>query len=335
MRRIYFSLVLFFVITACEIDPPKHDIISIFPTETDITGQTTSAFDEAIGAIDIKVTENYIILQKRRTDYFFSVYRKEDMSYIMDICKKGEGPDDFLAPIYLEQSKNDNIWVLDRVTSVYYNISLSKSIDERKTFVNKKIDFKPLLDYQIRDMFIIDENRFLYSIDNESCPYYIYDIRGKTNTEVKNNYELSPARNKYQLLQKLSTYNSVEGKFASMYYCFPKSTFFSISVGASKSTLYSDRDINLQESNLDNLVNSCMFFSCLRGTPYYVYYLYNDECNDTDITSKILVYDWDGNPIKSYNLSSQYTSIAIDQDSNRIYALDYEKETNAVTIFDL
>jgi len=320
---------------SCAQRSKKHVIIRNFPKSYNLKGEYIDSFDDVLFAMSIFTTEKYIVLRKNKSDYFYSVYLKKDNSFKLELCSKGRGPSEFLAPLYCGQSEDNAFWIFDRATSIFSKIDIEKSIIENKTVISDKEDLKLLIKSQLRDIFIIDSTRFLFSEDIADCPYYIYDIKDKKKVKVENDYEfkLPKPRDSHDFSQKMTVYNRTKQKFASAYYCFPVISFSSLSQGTFTSILYGNKDIKLNNNNLEEFRNH-EYIDDIKGTNDYVYCLYNNSDRPSDY-SAILVFDWDGTPISKYNLSGKYDQFTIDSSSHKIYAISYTKESNIVTVFNI
>ena len=71
-------------------------------------------------------------------------------------------------------------------------------------------------------------------------------------------------------------------------------------------------------------------FIDLKATPDYCVGLFSGEAR-TDLRAyggdKILIFDWDGNPVKLITLGQSYTNLAVDAERNRILLLSVQPET--------
>ena len=71
-------------------------------------------------------------------------------------------------------------------------------------------------------------------------------------------------------------------------------------------------------------------FIDLKATPDYCVGLFSGEAR-TDLRAyggdKILIFDWDGNPVKLITLGQSYTNLAVDEEKNRILLLSVQPET--------
>ena len=71
-------------------------------------------------------------------------------------------------------------------------------------------------------------------------------------------------------------------------------------------------------------------FIDLKATPDYCVGLFSGEAR-TDLRAyggdKIVIFDWDGNPVKLITLGQSYTNLAVDAEKNRILLLSVQPET--------
>lgn len=96
---IYISTILFL---SCQSLPPQVHIISKFPRTLNVEGEPITSFDKELGIMSLHVTDNYFLCGSHRTDHHFSVYSKNNISKITDLCKKAVDPgNSLLQPISL------------------------------------------------------------------------------------------------------------------------------------------------------------------------------------------------------------------------------------------
>lgn len=330
-HRLYISMLLF-IFFSCQ-EKKKILLIDNFPQEIDLQGERINSFDATLGAISIFVTDDYWILQKRKSNYFFDVYSKKEGKKVLELGLRGQGPDDFLAPIYVRQFDKNNLWIFDRANSGFYQINIEESVLNNHIVLSKKTYFRSVLDNQARDMFVIDAHRYMYSKDVGNCAYWVYDDKTKQHHAIPNEYEAPiPQEYEYLLSQKMTVYNPQSKQFASIYFSYPKIEFGDVDSGIFKSIGYKKEITSTHENSVQHTDDT--YFDAVERTDKYVYCLYNDSGTPGE-KSKILVFDWDGNPICLYKLSGYYTEFAVGQDDKTLHALNYEDEKGIVTIFTL
>ncbi len=112
-------------------------------------------FDEEIGLISISKVGKYILATKAKQDYFFTIFDSEHTKLI-DICRKGNGPNEFIAPIYLEQYEviggETKIWVLERATNTFCLINIEQTIKEKKLVIVDSLEMSSLKTKDIKAM---------------------------------------------------------------------------------------------------------------------------------------------------------------------------------------
>lgn len=283
---------------------------------------------ETIGAIAVYSTNDYFLVLKHRSEYFFDVYSKKDRQKKKELCYRGQGPMDFIAPFYSGQFKDNTFFVFDRAKSMFSKISINKSILENKMVIDTIIDFSSVLKNQARDMFVTERGQYIYSEDFENCAYYVIDRDGNTQV-IDNSFELALSKMKYELSQKLSTYN--EGRFASIYLSFPKVDFASVESKKVYESVHFQDEIVIKDEKIEDYVEKT-FFDAIDSTSEYVYCLYNNSEKVGD-NSIIMVFDWNANPVCVFYLPKYYTYFSVDKNEKNIYLLNWE--TEEVSIYDI
>lgn len=90
------------------------------------------------------------------------------------------------------------------------------------------------------------------------------------------------------------------------------------------------RQANMSQSEYE-------YFNCVCSDSNYVYALYNpyNATEDTYLnTSEILVFSWQGEPVRKYVIPFA-TYICIDAENQRLYALNTQKEPFNTTVYAL
>lgn len=286
--------------------------------------------NEAIGVTAVYTTNDYFLLLKRKSDYFFEVYSKKDTLKKVELCYRGQGPMDFIAPLYSAQFKDNAFFVFDRAKSVFSKINIDKSILENKIAIDTMINFSSVLNVQARDMFVTEVGKYLYSEDFEDCTYYLIDENKQNRTEIGNNYKLELSADKHHLSQKLSTYNN--NRFASVYFSFPKIDFASVESKKVYKSIHFQGEIVIKDEKLEEYLQNTSF-DAIDSTDEYVYCLYNDSRKEQD-NSMILVFDWEANPVCIFHLPKYYTHFSVDKQGKYMYLINWETEEIAVFTTD-
>jgi len=329
----YFIILFIVTIMACNTTPHNHVIIQKLPNTQKLHGYSTTKFDNEFGIIALYTTENYYICQSHRTDYHFFIYNKKDTTKIGDLCPKGRGANEFIAPIYLSQYVLENqetkIWILDRATSRFYKINIDKSIKENKTYIEKSISIRHYHKNYVRELFQLNDTLFLGTDDQHLCKHFLLNTRDSVIQYLEADTKFAPAINPFTIFQNVSTYNVNSKQIATSYFCLPKINFINVH---SKSMKIIHYKTHINPLKITQKQENEEFFHTICSNPQFVFALYNHESNENK--SSILVFTWEGNPVCEY-IIPYATHITFDQTKNTIIAININKEKEIVTLYPL
>lgn len=330
MEKFYSFIIICLLLCSCNSTTIKQEIVEILDFPIQDTLMKYKIFPhETIGALRVCAIKDYLLIQKRKSSYYFDVYSKKDSLKKIELCYKGQGPMDFIAPFYSGQFEKNTFLIFDRAKSVFSKIDIDKSVLENKIIIDTMLNFSSFLDTQAREMFMIDTENYLYCADYEDCDFYLLNRDQSMSKKIKNDYKLTIPIYKHQLSQKTSTYKN--HKIASVYYSFPKIDFISIDEGKVFKSMSFLEKISINKDNIGKYLDH-IYFDDIDSTNDYVYCLCNNS-KTPNSNSKILVFDWNGAPIALFYLPSYYTSFSIEQNGKVIYTLNWESEQ--MSIFDI
>lgn len=319
---------------SCNKTTIKEEVIKVIDFPIQDTLMTYKVFPhETIGALRVCVINDYLLIQKRKSSYHFDVYSKKDSLKKIELCYKGQGPMDFIAPFYSGQFENNTFLIFDRAKSVFSKIDIDRSVLESKIIIDTMLDFSSFLSTQAREMFAIDTENYLYCEDYNNCDFYLLNRKQNISKKFSNDYKMIIPQYEYQLSQKTSTYK--KNKFASFYYSFPRIDFTSIDEGKIFKSISFLEKTNINKDNIKKYLDHTYFntyFDAIDSTNDYVYCLSNNF-KSPDSNSRILVFDWNGTPVALFYLPGYYTSFSIEQNGKAIYTLNWKNEQ--VSIFDI
>ena len=179
MKQIIYLLVSI-IYSSCQSLPNNTIIINDFPSSIHLKGNENQYFDKELGIISLQTTNRYFICNTHRTDYHFSIYSKDTIIKRINLCKKGRGSNEFIAPAFFSQFENQNnqtkIWVLDRAVSQLVKINIDLSIKEDKTYIEESLSLLDYIRFPLKDIFFINDTLLFGTEDNDECRHFLLNL---------------------------------------------------------------------------------------------------------------------------------------------------------------
>ncbi|MFV0588351.1 hypothetical protein [Bacteroides reticulotermitis] len=332
------------LILSCQKERPASNasiVVNEFPINLKLTPTIAPEFDEEIGLISISKVGKYILATKAKQDYFFTIFDSEHTKLI-DICRKGNGPNEFIAPIYLEQYEviggETKIWVLERVTNTFCLINIEQTIKEKELVIDNQYDFHKLNKTELRHLFQINDSIFIGTAQcSESLEFKVTIFNIKNNAVTpKDNFlpfiEDAPAQN-YQLTQNWLSLKPDKSAFVSSFSQIPELDLYKISGERYLSLFYKEiltpadllkTDASVERNELGQTY----------ATDSYIYVLSTESKEQGVYEYYILVFNWDGKPIVRLKIAAA-DSFFVDEESRKIYTVCFEKDEGNVMTYDL
>lgn len=331
--------VFFLLLVACDRIPGNSVVVTDFPVSEKLKGDTVNYFDSELGILDIKDAGKYWLCRSHRTDYHFAVFSKEGLGKVAELCVNGRGAGEFIAPTYSSQYVTEDgdlkIWILERALSEFVKINVDKSIREDSIFIEEKYPLLALTRNSFRDLFYYGDSLFMGTSDDGACLHVLLDWKKK---EVKNIEPILKFPDNFDvhgISQSVSVKHPSKPLMVSAFYNFPQIDFMDGKGNVYKTVFYKEmiKPMQVTDSQEDEL-----FFADVCSSTQYVYVLYNRESEvEDDINtkeSKILVFDWEGTPIREYCIPYA-SSICWNGALHQLYVLNPGKEFYNTTVYSL
>lgn len=281
----------------------------------------------------------FIVLNDKSSGRRFIELYSSDNNLIRDYFIRGRGPGEMLdaSAIYM----NDSLLVEDIYLNHLAVISIRQAIsapDFKPELKNYSIQTQSMWPYK-NALLAVNPNRFInkkYGINNDGPRFIVSDTAFTYNDSEK---------------YKFTTINVTHSSFIMSYY---KNRIFYYSACSPEIEIY-DLDLNLLrtvhgpqmsqdiEYYIDDLNDVCF----LSNIPYaymgschnsdFVFLCYigdflrpENNYDESDFSSYILQFDWDGNFIDSYNIDHYIKSMSLSRDGRYIYAFGTDHDGESV-----
>ena len=337
MKKNLLVLGLFIACMACNRLPEQAVLVEDFPATYTLQGDSIRNFDDELGIMAILNAGDYFLCPSHGTDYHFAVYQKDSLQKVGNILPQGRGAGEFMAPAYFNQYDQENgetkIWILERTLNQYLKVNLTKTLLDDSLYIEKYYDLSSFKSYTYRDMYVLNEDLLFATREDQDCKHVFLHLKEKQQQEIDFSLPFVDCPSAFYIAQTISAKHPALPYFVSAYFHLPQIDFMN-EQGIYKTIFYKEiiipRQTNMSQSEYE-------YFNCVCSDSNYVYALYNpyNATEDTYLnTSEILVFSWQGEPVRKYVIPFA-TYICIDAENQRLYALNTQKEPFNTTVYAL
>ncbi|WP_420385342.1 hypothetical protein [Roseivirga sp.] len=285
--------------------------------------------------------------QNRVDRVVFSVYNSKDLSYLGSLGERGrEGPDTFYGASYwgqhIEREGEYLIWVNDPPRFRISLINITKSLQEGRTVIERRVTHKPEYDF-MNALFVVDSVGLVghqpgYQNGTNMAPLVMlrngeFQLYGEY-PEVTNVQNPEQWRNGANFNNINLSMRPDQSRFAVAMRHYDRLDIFN-NVG-NKVASYIDND-RYRLFDYGEIYDSKMYFmGTLKNyyidswvTQEFIFTLYYNATFDEDKEfhpSTIRVFDWDGNLRAELACPDHIWSISVDEEKGFLYAGSAEQE---------
>jgi hypothetical protein len=340
-----FFLAAFTATISCEPHTSSENSVVTFSESYEITGYPSEKTPiHSRGNVNLLVIDTFLVVQ-RREEPFFQIYSTISSKNIGNFGKSGDGPSEFRSPYLTKQIQYDQngfpiITIYDyglfRVTQagILELIKDSELVHGQNLNVGRKI---------LQHFYYKSEDVLWSTVENEGR-FFVQDYRSGQYNVIA--YLPKPGFNikeelLYPIYRSAVVVNEKEGLVAAAPLMLGQLDFFELNGNYLRSTFFeSSEELEALIENSDDPMSfwdAKMYLADMDANGEYIYGLSYDnpyeEARSPDIAtnSKILVFDWQGNPVKEVIINDGrfIQSFALDEKNNRVYAYcPNEKEYN-------
>lgn len=294
---------------------------------------------DMLGVLDIKAIDSLLITAvSDERDVQWKFCRPDDMSMVYGCFRKGNGPDEFVSVpwLYDQQFISEN----GNTECMIYDFTRGgiKVMDIGRTLTERTVAMKDC-GYKIpRNLFgwrYLGQGRFIVKeVDKFHTREDRYILSDKNMKKIDidelNNLTVDAGKDINIVATMMGSSDAgdvvVEAcmHLNNLYLYSPDGTFFkTICIGPHGY----DTPAVVQNRNMDEIRT---YYEGIECFPDFFCALYTDDSTDKpaeNITaSKVVFFDWDGNPLARVTLDRHVTSVTICRQSGIMYAVDYTTE---------
>lgn len=297
-----------------------------------------------------KISEDKAVLLSQKTDSAFFVYRLPAFEYLYSFGAKGEGPDDFSYPFLRTESADEQEFsALDLMKNIrhFYTLGDTAACKTGSDTFGERL-------YNV--LFPVNDSVFLQQNSDISGDYLLsyyctVTPEGETIDSIiplSHTKSFRIARSKETIGIHGTIYNSPRlayrnGRLAIFYSDLRRTDLFDITPQGRFVLCSSTGDASTREQinamDLENLEKGYTVCA-IQGTPDHIYLLCADFRKDPELGRKILhsyveVYDWEGRPVKKFDLGRPFDRFLVvprygkifcylsDEDFKQVFSYDY------------
>jgi hypothetical protein len=288
--------------------------------------------------VHVRVFGNLLFLQNIKTDYHYEIYNLETNTKINECIKFGNGAEEMIRPRIIKIT-DDDLWIYDMASMSLYKYKLKDFISTSKPSVIKRIRLGST-HYRAG---ILSDNRIIASPATVPEKMFdLYDAEGKL-LKSKDDYpntKLSVSEN--ILFYKFEFVTNLDDKVFVTYMSGDIIEIHDEKIDKIKRRWGPNKHKPVWKLITEGGASAVVgvaeeTYQCYHGTPVRaeneVFVMYYGDFYDTfeSRVTKILVFDFEGNPLRKYNLSIPIRFFDVDTEKRIIYGItDLPEEYNIV-----
>lgn len=347
MKKSFFTLTIFVqLLVSCISKNSEDNLDKLFKTVVQLNDGEEKKLVDFKGGFPVTIIDDSLILfQQIKIEKVFVLYSLNNGNLKLRFGLKGNGPGELLGVGSLWFSKNCNSFIVhDFTRNLLYTFPLD-SLIYKPTFLAK---YKPVIENNqgtIYSLAPINDTLLFCSGAFERGVYKFYNLK---NNVLFGSYGQYPITEETKSIPNrlLGTahqghlYSNLDGqKLINVAYFYGGIDFLEYKNGALETKKsYVFHPVKFKTISFPNGNTSTAFIKSNRlgfvstaFTKEYIYLLYSgrspkESGNDCTFGRKIYKFDWDGIPIRCYELNRDAGSIAIDSEDKFLYVLFVEDD---------
>ena len=289
--------------------------------------------------------KDYLLTRTASDDtHAFKLIRKSDLQVVDSICPRGEGPEEFLHPTDCEYNyATGNVLILESDKSLLREVNIDHSLHIGNTVVQGHVSYQKCGKF-IQRLFVANSGKQLgYLLEGDYFSYW--EIRPEeilkeenlrsTPIELAERYDPKVL----YMTQSLPTFNPEKGVAFISYYNMRRFDLISVEAGLLNTFYFNEKRTPDESAEMMERMYQSYAWE-IASTKEYIYLGYAleermDEEEELEQTH-ILVFDWEGNPVKHLVLPIPAKSFAVSQDGKKLYTLNgNEGQPNSISAYNI
>ncbi|ATR99951.1 BF3164 family lipoprotein [Porphyromonas gingivalis] len=339
---------LFLAVSACKNqDHTYNEILAIkdFGSPIALIGDKVASITNEVPLYGLTDCGDYLLSRiTTKQTYAFKLIRKSDFQEILSICPLGEGPEEYFDPTECEYSySTDNVLILESDKSLLREINITESLQAGNTVAKSQSSYRKS-GKRIWNLFVSNSGKQLAYI-LESGYFSYYEIQPEKQL-LEKDLRSNPIKlaelykpNAIYISQSLSTFNPQKGVAFVSYENLRRFDLISIDKGLLKIFYFNEKKTPNEAAEAMGKLYQWYNWD-IASTKEYIYLGYALEERKSEEEeleqTHILVFDWEGNPVKHLVLPIPAKSFAVSQDGKKLYTLnESETQPNSISVYDI
>ena len=281
-------------------------------------------------SFDIKLVQDSIaVLKIYKVGNYLALVNTNTGEVMREFITKGQGPGELITMFFCPQSDKNKIMVEDPNLRTIFNVDYNMAIADNKYRIEPLVKFE---NRAMRYMFI--DTCFVHAglrmINNR---FQIFDSKGGLiatclNYNKADKYSHVPDRVYASGFQGFYAVHPNGKKFVFAAHnsgCIQIFNFTPNEITLHKDLTFNDPMMTCNENACATSLKAIVSAETIDCNDKYFYVLYSGETLDQHLNKianyNLLVFDWDGNPVKRYILQQPITTFAVNSADDKLYGV--------------
>lgn len=339
-------LVLALLVTACS-DVKQYPDAETFsyaglPNGKILKGETLE-FDDVYVPANIYVKDSILFVVNLKKKHLLTCYNLNDLSKIGDFISFGSGPGECLG-IKSLQFKADEVWVFDQQQRKLQVYSMNQFLQAGKAEIKKSITIQ---DGVLNGVVVVNDKLFANSLAATDARFSIYDMTGKFLEHKGNVPDFGIEQTDLEKWESFFCNMVVNPDLERIFVSYVQTDL--VEIYDTKGTLLQrmhgpdcffpmkkEKEIMGGQRKVSSIVGEtrdAYFYPVACGNEIWTLYsgkAFNPENYSDYLMDKIIVFNWDGKPLRMYRLDMPIYTLAVDGQNRMIYGVSETPDLSIV-----
>ena len=307
--------------------------------KVELTGNVLSFDEEIMNPYHLMVRDSLLLTLNQKTEKICHVFNLNTKKKVGERIMVGQGPNDMIHPFFIEAE--ESLMLYAPMTSSVFRFSLDEFV--------KDTPLRPLSKKKLSESYFFGELSLLNDewvgvSGRPDAPCYVFDSEGNK-LRTLGEYPIGPEN--YSELEKVDAYNGIlatnSKNRVAVCRMFTDLIDFYDDAGRLLKRLHGPEqfytrfiefnDGMVMGSQPDGKYYRDAFYSPF-GTNSHLFVLFNGKFVNKPghnlLAEDILVFDWEGNPVRRYSLDKGVSRIFVDVKKRKIYGISNSPEYHIV-----
>lgn len=346
-------IALAFLLFSCS--KPLHEETEniVFPKQVELLGKTI--MEDEITVQRLYTIDTLLLAELRGESHHFAVYHPKDYTQLFKFGAKGDGPDEFIFPLYFTEFTIENgdymVWFYELNRYQLHKVNLSQSLAGGELLIEETIPLGQKANFSMP--FYLNPTKVIGTINNMDIKMGRMRVYDPTQDKIIKTVENFPAIEKksddyvYLYYRHNLLYvgrpalHPERDKIAAYLYNLDRIDVFDTEPNLLNSVSYSPLN---EKSVIDDYLSTepgseselQIYYSGIFGTKDFIYALYIDQLErerEIEKPVEIRVFDWDLHPVGVYKVPDYIANFTVDERRGKIYGVK-SRTDNAILEYD-